>query len=252
MTTASTTSSPHGSLVNPDKSFALQVIVFAMATLADQRDSDTESHLVRVQYYTRALVQQLTSQPGFANTLTPAAVEQLIDSLPLYDLGTIGVPDRVLLKPGRLTAEEQAIMRTHPKLGYDALLRAEKTLGQTASWLATAKDLVLCHQEKWDGTGYPQGLKGEAIPVTARIVALVDVYDALISKKVYKDGVGHEAAVGIIFGERGAHFDPDVVDAFMAVHAQFAAIAQHHADTDADMQRKIDYMANSIAEQAVL
>lgn len=239
-------------LVNSDKSYAYKVILFAIATLADQRDSDTESHLVRVQHYTRLLTQQLVANPEFAPTLTPDGIEQLIDSLPLYDLGTVGVPDRVLLKPGRLSTDELAIMRTHPKVAFDALVRAEKTLGQTASWLTVAKELVLSHQEKWDGTGYPQGLKGKQIPASARIVALADVYDALISNKVYKDGVSHDAAVGIIFSERDSHFDPDVVDAFMAVHEQFAAIAQHHADTDADMQRKIEYMANAIAEQAVL
>ena len=239
-------------LVNADKTYAYKVILFAIATLADQRDSDTESHLVRVQHYTRLLTQQLAAHPEFATTLTQEGTEQLIDSIPLYDLGTVGVPDRVLLKPGRLTTDELAIMRTHPKVGFDALVRAEKTLGQTASWLSVAKELVLSHQEKWDGTGYPQGLKGNQIPVSARIVALADVYDALISNKVYKDGVPHDTAVGIIFSERGAHFDPDVVDAFMTVHEKFADIAQHHADTDADMQRKIEYMANAIAEQAVL
>lgn len=238
--------------VTSDKGYAQRVLLFAMATLAEQRDSDTESHLVRVQHYTRLLVQQLATHPDFAETLTPAGAEQLIDSVPLYDMGTVGVPDRILLKPGRLTTDELAIMRTHPKLGYDALVRAEKTMGQTASWLSVAKELVLCHQEKFDGTGYPQGLKGTQIPVTARIIALADVYDALISKKVYKDGVAHDTAVGIIFSERGAHFDPDVVDAFMVVHEKFADIALHHADTDADMQRKIEYMANAIAEQAVL
>lgn len=246
------TQPPETGPVTSDKGYAQRVALFAIATLAEQRDSDTESHLIRVQQYTRLLVQQLATHPDFAAALTPAGVEQLIDSLPLYDMGTVGVPDRVLLKPGRLTADELAIMRTHPRLGYDALVRAEKTLGQTASWLSIAKELVLCHQEKFDGTGYPQGLKGTQIPVSARIIALADVYDALISNKVYKDGVPHDTAVGIIFSERGAHFDPDVVDAFMTVHEKFADIAQHHADTDADMQRKIEYLANAIAEQAVL
>ncbi len=243
---------PETGPVNSDKGYAQRVLLFAIATLAEQRDSDTESHLVRVQHYTRLLVDQLASHPDFAEALTPSGVEQLLACVPLYDMGTICVPDRILLKPGRLSSDELSIMRTHPKLGYEALVRAEKTLGQTASWLSVAKDLVLCHQEKFDGTGYPQGLKGTQIPVTARIIALVDVYDALISNKVYKDGVLHDAAVGIIFSERGAHFDPDVVDAFMTVHEKFADIAQHHHDTDADMQRKIEYMANAIAEQAVL
>ncbi len=251
MTVATATAAPTG-LVNSDKAYAYKVIVFAIATLAEQRDSDTESHLVRVQHYTRLLTEQLVAIPAFAAALTPEGIDQLVDSIPLYDLGTLGVPDRILLKPGRLTTDELAVMRTHPRVGYDALLRAEKALGQTASWLTVAKELVLCHQERFDGTGYPQGLKGDQIPVSARIIAVADVYDALISNKVYKDGVPHDTAVGVIFSERGTHFDPDVVDAFMCVHPQFAAIAQHHADTDADMQRKIEYLANAIAELAIL
>jgi len=172
--------------------------------------------------------------------------------VPLYDMGSMGVPDRILLKPGRLTPDELAIMRTHPKLAYEALLRAEKTLGQTASWLSVAKELVLSHQEKWDGSGYPQGLWGAQIPLSARIMALADVYDALISNKVYKDGVSHDAAIKILTTERGKHFDPDVVDAFLVLQEQFGAIAQHHPETNDDMQRKIEYMANAIAEQAHL
>ena len=237
-------------LVSNDKGYAHRVAVFAMATLAEQRGSDTESHLVRVHKYVTLLAQQLAGRPEFADTLTAEFIEQLCDSVPLYGMGSMGVPDRILLKPGRLTADELAILRTHPKVAYEALLRAEKTLGQTASWLAAAKELVLSHQEKWDGTGYPQGLWGTQIPLSARIVALADVYDALISNKVYKDGVSHDAAVKILTAERGKHFDPDVVNAFLAVQEQFAAIAQRHADTDDDMQRKIEYMANAIAEQA--
>lgn len=239
-------------LVSNDKGYAQRVAVFAMATLSEQRESDTESHLVRVDKYVRLLVPQLATQPEFAEQLTAHYIDQLCDSVPLYDMGSMGVPDRILLKPGRLTPDELAIMRTHPKMAYDALLRAEKTLGQTASWLTVAKELVLSHQEKWDGSGYPQGLWGAQIPLSARIMALADVYDALIANKVYKDGVSHDAAVAILTAERGKHFDPDVVDAFLAVQEQFAAIAQQYADTDDDMQRKIEYMANAIAEQAHL
>lgn len=251
MSFAPATSHANGSVSN-DKGYAQRVAIFAMATLAEQRGSDTESHLVRVNRYVRLLAQQLAARPEFADTLTADYIDQLCDSVPLYGMGSVGVPDRILLKPGRLTADELAILRTHPKVAYEALLRAEKTLGQPAAWLSVAKDLVLSHQEKWDGTGYPQGLWGAQIPFSARIVALADVYDALISNKVYKDGVSHDAAVKILGAERGKHFDPDVVDAFLIVQEEFAAIAQHHADTDDDMQRKIEYMANAIAEQAHL
>lgn len=251
MSIAPATTKANG-LESADKGYAQRVAIFAMATLAEQRDSDTESHLLRVSQYVHLLVKQLATKPALAEQLTPEFAEQLSDSVPLYDMGTMGVPDRILLKPGRLTPDELAIMRTHPRVGYDALMRAEKTLGQTAAWLTVAKELVLCHQEKWDGTGYPQGLWGTQIPLSARILALADVYDALISNKVYKDGVSHEVAVKILLSERGKHFDPDVVDAFMAVHEQFANICKRHADTDDDMQRKIEYMANAIAEQAHL
>ena len=231
---------------------AAQVVVFALATLAELRDSDTESHLIRVQQYVRALCGELQKNPAYADTLTPAYVETLAGSVPMYDMGTVGIPDRILLKPGRLTPDEIAIMRTHTTLGHDALVRAEKTLGRASPLLTVAKELALCHQEKWDGTGYPKGLWAEQIPLSARIVALADVFDALISNKVYKDGVSHDRAVQIITEGRGAHFDPTVVDAVLEVHEVFRSIAVRHADTNADMQQKIEYMANAIAEVAVL
>ena len=231
---------------------AAQVVVFALATLAELRDSDTESHLIRVQQYVRALCGELQKNPAYAETLTPAYVETLAGSVPMYDMGTVGIPDRILLKPGRLTPDEIAIMRTHTTLGHDALVRAEKTLGRASPLLTVAKELALCHQEKWDGTGYPKGLWAEQIPLSARIVALADVFDALISNKVYKDGVSHDRAVQIITEGRGAHFDPAVVDAFLEVHEVFRSVAVRHADTNADMQQKIEYMANAIAEVAVL
>lgn len=233
-----------------DALHAQQVAFFAMATLAELRDSDTESHLVRVQGYVRLLARQLAAQGAHSATLTPAYIDTLVSSVPFYDMGTVGIPDRILLKPGRLTAGELAIMRTHPRLGHAALVQAEKTMGRPSPLLAIAKELTLSHHERWNGKGYPQGLTGEAIPLSARIVALADVYDALIGNKVYKDGIPHDAAVQVIFGERGVHFDPDVVDAFTAVAPEFATLAQRHADTDEDMQQKIEYLANAIAEQA--
>lgn len=231
---------------------ALRVVVFAMATLAEQRESDTESHILRVRGYVRVLATQLSTHPTFAALLAPATIDTLCDSVPLYDIGSVGVPDRILLKPGRLSADEINIMRTHPTVGYEALVRAEKTLGRPSPLLDIVKELTLSHQEKWDGSGYPQRLAGTHIPVSARILALADVYDALITNKVYKDGISHTKAVEVILSERGAHFDPDVVDAFLVVETEFHAIAQRFADTDADMQRKMEYMANAIAENAEL
>lgn len=251
--TSDTTPATVATTLDPvDALQATQVVVFALATLSEMRDSDTESHMLRVQRYVRALCAQLQTQANHAELLTPTYVEMLITSVPIYDMGTVGIPDRILLKPGRLTPEEVAIMRTHTTLGHDALARAEKTLGHVSPLLTIAKEITLCHQEKWDGSGYPKGLWGAQIPLSARIVALADVYDALISNKVYKDGVSHDKAVEIITQGRGAHFDPDVVDAFLQVQDSFRTIAQRHADTDADMQQKIEYMANAIAEVAVI
>jgi putative two-component system response regulator len=243
---------PQSSLDVAESLHATQVVVFALATLAELRESDTESHILRVQHYVRVLAKRLQAHPSYAEVLNPAYIEALVLSVPMYDMGTVGIPDRILLKPGRLTPEELTIMRTHTTLGYEAIVRAERTLGRPSPLLAIAKELTRSHQEKWDGSGYPQGLSEAQIPVSARIVALADVYDALISNKVYKEGVPHDKAVQIIFSERGSHFDPDVVDAFIEVNEEFAAIAQRYADTDADMQQKIEYMANAIAEVATL
>ena len=235
-----------------DALHAHEVIQFAVATLSELRESDTESHLLRVQHYVRALSIKLQARATYAQDLTAEFINIVVDCVPMYDIGNIGVPDRILLKPGRLTSDEIAIMRTHTTQGYDAIVRAEKTLGKTSRRLGIAKQMALSHQEKWDGSGYPQGLAGTNIPLSARIVALADVYDALIANKVYKDGVSHDKAMQIIFSERGKHFDPDMVDAFVEIHAEFQAIARRFVDTDADMQQKIEYMANAIAEIAEL
>ncbi len=223
-----TSSAPH---TDADEALhAAQVVVFALATLAELRDSDTESHLLRVQNYVRALCGELQKNPAYAAALTPAYIETLVGSVPMYDMGTIGIPDRILLKPGRLTPDEIAIMRTHATLGHDALVRAEKTLGRVSPLLTVAKELTLCHQEKWDGTGYPKGLWGDQIPLSARIVALADVFDALISRRVYKPPFSHAQAKEIICNGRGSHFDPAVVDAFVAEEARFVEIARTFAD----------------------
>lgn len=231
---------------------AMAVAFFAMASLAETRDSDTGKHILRVQHYVRTLVQQVRGNPRFAAVLTEPYVALLLESVPLYDMGTICIPDRILLKPGRLTPAEFEIMKSHTTLARDAIAQAEEALGHPAALLQTVKELAFCHHEKWDGRGYPQGLSGDQIPLSARLIAVADVYDALISDRVYKVGVPHDQAVGIIFQGRASHFDPDLVDAFIEVENEFQAIARRYADTDQDMQKKIEYMANAIAEEAVL
>ena len=191
------------------------VTILAMASLAETRDSDTGNHIRRTQFYVKALAQYLSTHPKFSAQLTDSYIQILFKSAPLHDIGKVGIPDRILLKPGRFDAAEFEIMKTHTTLGYEAIEHAEKQLGMHVDFLSTAKEIALSHQEKWDGSGYPQGLAGDAIPVSARLMAVADVYDALISRRVYKEGMPHEKAVAIIIEGRGNHFDPDMVDAFV-------------------------------------
>jgi putative two-component system response regulator len=231
---------------------ASDVAVFAMASLAETRDSDTGKHLFRVQNYVISLIRRVQTQPRFAATLTAPFIKALYQYVPLYDMGTIGIADRILLKPGRLTPAEFEVMQTHVTLAHDAIRQAEQALACPSPQLQTLKDIAYCHHEKWNGSGYPQGLSGDQIPLAARLIAIADVYDALISDRVYKSGVPHEQAVGIIFQGRASHFDPDLVDAFIEIQDEFQAIAKRYADTDQDMQQKIEYMINAIAEEAGL
>ena len=218
------------------------VTVLALASLAETRDADTGNHLRRTQRYVRALAWKLSSQSRFSAFLTPANVGLLFRSAPLHDIGKVGIPDRILLKPGKLTPEEFEIMKTHTTLGRDAIARAEDELGEDVAFLTLAKEIAYSHQEKWDGSGYPQGLQGEQIPISARIMALADVYDALISRRVYKEPLPHAQAVHIIEQVSGRHFDPDVVQAFVAIQDTFETIALAFADSYADLQPKVDYL----------
>jgi putative two-component system response regulator len=235
-----------------DALHAHQVVLFAVASLAELRESDTESHLLRVKHYVRLLAEKLQSNPAFTAQLSTAYIDAVCAGVSMYDLGTVAIPDRILLKPGRLTSDELAIMQSHTTLGHEAIVRAEKSLGLTSTQLHLAKEMTLCHHEKWNGKGYPQGLSETQIPLSARLLALADVYDALISNKIYRQGITPDAALSVIFSERGQHFDPDVVDAFMELTVEFEAVAKRFADTEQDMQNKIDYMANAIAEIAEL
>ncbi len=222
---------------------ALQdVTIHAMASLAETRDSETGNHIRRTSHYLKALAEQVRHLPRFRDFLTDKTIELLFKTAPLHDIGKVGIPDHILLKPGRFEPHEMAIMQTHTTLGRDAILAAERELGIEVDFLKYAKEIAYSHHEKWDGTGYPLGLAGEQIPISARLMALADVYDALISCRVYKDGMRHEEAVKIIAQGRGTHFDADIVDAFLRIGDQFQAIASRYADGVrelADKQRQV-------------
>jgi putative two-component system response regulator len=218
---------------------ALQdVAIHTMASLAETRDNETGNHIRRTSWYVKALAERLRHHPRFSHFLDDATIELLFKSAPLHDIGKVGIPDRILLKPGRFTPEEMEIMKTHTTLGRDAIISAERELGIEVDFLRYAKEIAYGHQEKWDGSGYPEGLAGDAIPISARLMAIADVYDALISRRVYKEGMSHEQAVAIIAEGRGKHFDPDITDAFLDIQKQFVEIATRYADTDHDMEKK--------------
>ena len=172
----------------------------------------------------------LQQLPRFQKELDDATVDALVQSAPLHDIGKVGIPEQVLMKPGRLTPSEFDVIKRHTTLGWCALYQAEHELGKEVPFLLHAKDIALSHHERWDGSGYPQGLAGNAIPLSARIMAVADVYDALVCQRVYKSAGPHEEAVGIIQGGRGSHFDPDLVDVFLGIQETFRGIASRFAN----------------------
>ncbi len=216
-----------------------EVTILAMASLAETRDNDTGNHIRRTQFYVKALAQKLRHNPRFSDFLDDdKTIDLLFKSAPLHDIGKVGIPDHILLKPGRFTEEEFEIMKTHCKLGRDAIISAEQRLGLDLPFLSFAKEIAYSHQEKWDGMGYPEGLSGDDIPISGRLMAVADVYDALICRRVYKEGMPHEKAVKIICESSGTHFDPDIVEAFTEIADEFIQIAKRYEDTAHDLQEK--------------
>ena len=214
------------------------VTIHAMASLAETRDNETGNHIRRTQLYVKLLAEKIRHLPRFRVELdNDKTIDLLFKSAPLHDIGKVGIPDRVLLKPGRFEPDEFELMKCHPKLGRDAIIAAEQSLDLELPFLAFAKEIAYAHQEKWDGSGYPEGLSGDDIPVSARIMAIADVYDALVSRRVYKEGMPHEKALGIIVEGKGSHFDPDMVDAFLEVAEECKAIADRYRDSDADLEK---------------
>ncbi|MGL4434448.1 MAG: response regulator [Giesbergeria sp.] len=224
------------------------VTIRAMASLAETRDNETGNHIQRTQHYVKALALRLKNHPRFSDELTDAAIEMIYKSAPLHDIGKVGIPDRILLKPGKLTAEEFEIMKRHPALGLEAIVKAESETSQSNPFFRYAKEIAYSHQEKWDGSGYPQGLVGNTIPLSARLMAVADVYDALISVRVYKSAFSHEEAVRIIFEGRGSHFDPDLVDTFMELSEEFRAIAQRYADGEQALHTQRERVAQYLPD----
>lgn len=205
-------------------------IVIAMASLAETRDNETGNHILRTQYYVKALAEYLAKTPKYRELLTPELIKIYYKAAPLHDIGKVGIPDNILLKPGKLTESEFKIMQEHTTLGLQTLQKAKEHSNNPNGIVDAAIDIAYCHHEKWDGSGYPKKLAGEAIPLSARLMAVADVYDALISKRIYKDAMEHSVAKRIIEEGKGGHFDPQIVDAFIACEQQFIDIATKYAD----------------------
>ena len=201
------------------------VAIFAMAKLAESRDYETGMHLERIQNYCRVITQHLLSQSKFSDLTDPNYARLIYTTSPLHDIGKVGIPDAVLLKPGRLTDREFEIMQQHTTLGGETINAALHEFPE-AKFLQMARDITMTHHEWYNGEGYPSNLKGNEIPLCGRIVALADVYDALISKRVYKEAFAHDIALSIITKESGTHFDPLIVDAFVEKSDEFIAIRE--------------------------
>lgn len=208
-----------------------EVTIEAMATLAEWRDPETGGHIKRTQNYVRTLAEYMRALPMYAPLLDENTVEWLYLSAPLHDVGKVSMPDSILLKPGRLTPDEFEKMKMHTIHGRDALAAAERKLGGN-SFLQIARDIAYCHHERWDGKGYPRGIAAEEIPLSARLMSVADVYDALLSKRVYKPSLPHDKVTEIIVAGMGTQFDPTVVEAFLAVKDTFRDIAAKFEDPD--------------------
>lgn len=207
--------------------------ITAFCSLAEVRDNETGNHIRRTQHYVRTLAEYLAGHPRFSDALTDEYIQLLFKSAPLHDVGKVAIPDAILLKPGKLTPAEWDIMRRHTIHGRDAIAQAESELGVNhGAFLHCAREIAYGHHERWDGSGYPEGLAGEAIPLSARLMALADVYDALISRRVYKEAFTHQQAIVIMGEGRGSHFDPDMLDAFLQIEEEFHAIARQFSDNN--------------------
>jgi putative two-component system response regulator len=226
------------------------ISIHALARLAETRDPETGNHLRRTQEYVRILAMGLRDHPGYAAFLSDRNIQLLAKSAPLHDIGKVGIPDHILLKPGKLDADEWAIMQTHARIGREAIEHAERDAEQPVEFLALAKEIAHYHHERWDGSGYPEGLAGDAIPIPARLMALADVFDALITRRVYKAAMPPDQARAIIAAESGRHFDPNVVEAFLASFDKFLAVAERYGDDEKTLLAKRDRVEGRVRSRA--
>ncbi len=197
--------------------------ILALAKLAEYRDEDTGQHIERIQYFCRELVTHLATKPGYRDEITPMVIENITHASPLHDIGKVGIPDNILLKPGKLNVAEFEVMKTHTVIGFELLQSVSERYTRN-SFINTGIEISRSHHERWDGNGYPDGLAGNEIPLAARIVAVADVYDALRSKRPYKDGFDHETSVNMILEGKGTQFDPGIIDAFVELGPTFQQI----------------------------
>lgn len=208
-----------------------QATMMSFASLAEYRDLETGAHIKRIKEYTRIIASALKAKPRYELLITDKYIEMLYLSCPLHDIGKVGIPDAILLKKGKLTVEEFEVMKTHTTMGKQAIEGVESDLGKLP-FLHLAKEIAYTHHEKWDGSGYPRGLKGSEIPLSGRIVALADVFDGLVSKRVYKPAFTLAEAVGIILSGSGTHFDPELVSVFMEVLERLRLMGIAQADSE--------------------
>ncbi len=215
-----------------------EVTIYSLAALAETRDNETGGHIIRTQKYVEILARTLQKNPKFAAVLNENTVRLLYKSAPLHDIGKVGVPDAILLKPGKLTDQEFTIMKKHTDYSKETILKAEAAMEerQVSAFLQIAREIGYSHHEKWDGSGYPLGIKSYDIPLSGRIMAVADVYDALISQRIYKPPFTHAKAKEIMLNDSGSHFDPDVVNAFMDQQEAFRLVALEFADHEEERQ----------------
>jgi adenylate cyclase len=218
---------------------ARQVAIESMAAVAETRDPDTGAHIKRTQHYVRAIAKQLQRTGHHAQTLTKEYIDLLYLSAPLHDIGKVGVPDHILLKPGPLTADELKIMRQHAELGRKIIFSMAKQIDGD-NFLLIAAEIAATHHEKWDGTGYPNGLRGQDIPLSGRIMAVADIYDALISRRCYKDAFLHDRAKALMRNLGETTFDPEVLDAFLAIEAEILQIATRFRDEEEIIAEQVE------------
>lgn len=235
-----------------EKSLVQDITLTALAELAEERDSDTGHHIQRTQSYVAIMTRHLSNTVKHREYLTETKQHQIVNAAPLHDIGKVGIKDSILLKPGRLTVEEFEIMKTHSRIGGNTIDKTiEKALSHynnesdqdmdvqsSLDFLATAKEIALHHHERWDGSGYPDGLTAEEIPLSARLMALADVYDAMTSKRPYKPALSHESTMQHIFENSGSHFEPDVVTSFKANQETFDRIRKSLSEPETEDEGK--------------